>query len=680
MTQPLGAAEPQPVTKTALWQLMVFACIGVVATATHFTLALAANTQAGLGPLAANVVGYLGSVLVSYVGNARLTFQRGVFDRAQFTRFAIVSLAGLALGQGITYLATQAFKLPFQIALIPVITVVPAFTFIASRLWAFAAVHDAQRAPGLSAPPAARPARGAIARPALFTAIFLIAALPVVAAPVLPLIDYYGHVARFFVLAHVDGDAFLAASYSPHWQILPNIGLDVIGTILMRGFSAPTVAKVLVVLLFAVQYFGVLAFNRQVAGRASLLVAVLCATLLYSFVLGWGFANFLLGLGLLFWGAAWWMAKRNRPWIATPVACLLAVAIFLTHGVAFVLYGLLLGGLELGIFLNSRPRSFANLAKQGAALAIQAVAPVLLFMASPTSASSDGLTNADEAVRRLSTTGELGHRIIELLYHRLATIVRVAESPSLLLDAAGFVLVIAVLALLAIRRAITVPLFTLPAMGIGVLLVIVTPPALLGVGFIADRMPLFLALLVTGALVVRNPLPRFDQACIAALVLLAVVKVAWIGVSWQGYRQDFAAFQRVAGAIPGRSIVGYVNGANLSRNDAGPRCNMYGPLLIPLHGQATDIFAFSTQQPIALAGRLDAAVKSAARANAPDGRLADSETMFLKMQGDGLFDYVLTCGDATGIARRSHLAPVAHEGRFTLFRIGRKTSPGGGPA
>jgi putative flippase GtrA len=680
VTQQLGAAEPHPFTKTALWQVMVFACIGVLATATHFILALAANTQVGAPPMVANVIGYLGSVLISYVGNARLTFQRGVFDRAQFLRFAAVSLAGLLLGQGITYVATHLLKLPFQLALIPVVTVVPAFTFIASRLWAFAAVRDADGTARAQLPEATRAALAAAARPALFTAIFLLAAVPVVAAPVLPLIDYYGHVARFFVLAHIDRDPFLAASYAPHWQILPNIGLDVIGTALIGGQPTLTVAKALVLLIFAMQYFGVLAFNRQVAGRASLLVAVMAATLLYSFVLGWGFANFLLGLGLLFWGAAWWLAQRHRPWIAIPVACVLAVAIFLTHGVAFVLYGLLLGGLELGMFLASTPRSFAKLAKAGAALAVQAIAPVLLFMASPTSASSDGLTNADEAIRRLSTKGELSHRISELLYHRLATIVRVAESPSLLLDAAGFVLVIAVLALLVIRRRITLPPYTLPAIGIGVLLVIFTPPALLGVGFIADRMPLFLALLVTGSIVVRNPLPRFDLACVAALVVLAAVKLTWIGVSWQGYRQDFAQYQRVASAIPGRSLVGYVNGANLSRNEVAPRCHMYGPLLIPLHGQATDIFAFSTQQPIALAGRLDAAVKSAARANTPDGRLADAETMFLTMQEDGLFDYVLTCGDATGIARRSHLAPIAHEGRFTLFRLDRKTAPSGGPS
>jgi hypothetical protein len=72
-------------------------------------------------------------------------------------------------------------------------------------------------------------------------------------------------------------------------------------------------------------------------------------------------------------------------------------------------------------------------------------------------------------------------------------------------------------------------------------------------------------------------------------------------------------------------------------------------------------------------------VKTAARANAPDGRPADAERTFLTMQDDGLFDYVLTCGDAARIAQRSHLAPVAHEGRFTLFRLERKVAAAGGP-
>ena len=51
---------------------------------------------------------------------------------------------------------------------------------------------------------------GRLTRSALFVAIFVVAVLPAMAAPVLPMIDYYSHVARYFVLAHVDSDPYLA--------------------------------------------------------------------------------------------------------------------------------------------------------------------------------------------------------------------------------------------------------------------------------------------------------------------------------------------------------------------------------------------------------------------------------------------------------------------------------------
>ena len=126
---------------------MAFALVGGLATAAHVGLALFANTRLDAGPLAANLVGYVGAVLVSYAGNARLTFRRRVFDRAQFLRFSTVSLAGLGLGQALTYVATDAMGLPFQVALVAVVVIVPAFTFVASRLWAFAVAAESRSAP-----------------------------------------------------------------------------------------------------------------------------------------------------------------------------------------------------------------------------------------------------------------------------------------------------------------------------------------------------------------------------------------------------------------------------------------------------------------------------------------------------------------------------------------------------
>ena len=119
-------------------QLAVFAAVGVAATAAHAAIALVAHGTFAAGPFLANFLGYLGAVSVSYVGNARLTFLRPVRHRGQAMRFAVVSLAGLGLGQAIVWLMTHPFGLPFSVALIPVVTLVPAFSFAASRLWAFA--------------------------------------------------------------------------------------------------------------------------------------------------------------------------------------------------------------------------------------------------------------------------------------------------------------------------------------------------------------------------------------------------------------------------------------------------------------------------------------------------------------------------------------------------------------
>lgn len=119
--------------------LVSFVAVGLAATATHAVFALVSNELLGLVPLAANLVGYACAILVSYVGNARLTFQRPIVHPEQFGRFVVISLAALALNESLVYLFATRLRLPFAVALAPVVLVVPAFTFVTARLWAFVA-------------------------------------------------------------------------------------------------------------------------------------------------------------------------------------------------------------------------------------------------------------------------------------------------------------------------------------------------------------------------------------------------------------------------------------------------------------------------------------------------------------------------------------------------------------
>jgi len=68
-----------------------------------------------------------------------------------------------------------------------------------------------------------------------------------------------------------------------------------------------------------------------------------------------------------------------------------------------------------------------------------------------------------------------------------------------------------------------------PAIGAGIVLVVVVPPALFGVGYVADRMPLFLALLAGGSLTVRTDDPAVRRA-VAAADAIVVVRLAAIAV------------------------------------------------------------------------------------------------------------------------------------------------------
>jgi hypothetical protein len=522
---------------------------------------------------------------------------------------------------------------------------------------------------GLREPPAGLPpAQGRLSVFAV-AAIFVIAVTPVLMMPILPMIDYYSHVARYFALSQVDTDTFLARNYRAEWAILPNIGLDVVGTGLMRFLPPLVAAKTIVVLMLATQYFGLLYFNRQLTGRTSLATAFLAAPLLYSFIFTWGFANFLLGLGLVFWGAGLWLALRNRLLVATPVACLMAILIFLTHGLAFALYGLLLGALELGFFVFSTQRSFTNLARRMAALAVQAVIPALLFMASPTSKVAQGFTNADEAMHSLHRKGQLIDRLETLLSYRLGTILRVSEGPSLAFDLASGVIVLLAIAALAMRGRVQVARPALPALLIAGLLIAIVPPTLFGVGYVSDRMPLFAAFLLLGALSIRTQPVLADRLCIAVVGIVVATRIVAVDINWQAYRSDFADFQAVRTHLPPNSLVGYVNLANGGRMQPGRRCEMFGPLMVPIGRNATPIFAFSSQQPIALIGRLAEANRQMAKAPKEKGLKRDA-LRFQAMLQTGAFDYALVCAsEKLDPAIRAQATLVAQKGRLALFRF-----------
>jgi hypothetical protein len=472
--------------------------------------------------------------------------------------------------------------------------------------------------------------------------LLVVAIVPLLATPVLPLIDFYDHLARFYVLAHVGSSSLLQLHYQSHWMLQPDIGADLIGTPLLRILPPLAAGHVLAAAISAILYSGVLYFNRALTGRASLLVALLLLPLLYSYVFNWGFTNFLLGLGLAFWAAGWWVSRRDRPRLAVPVACILSVIIFLCHGLAFALYGVIVAALEVSFWWSGGSRRLSSLARMLGLLLLQAAVPFALFLVWYLHQAPGAPITLTTGAREISAGSAQAPPFRG--FHRFSTVFRVEEGPSLWLDIFTFAAQIALGAFLVWRGRLVIARPAWLLIGIGLLFVVITPAAMFGVYYIVDRMPLFVALCLLGALSFHPGRAQLSTSvALGTLAVLVCVRLLAVTAAWRSYDGQYREFQAIAARIPPGSLtLNVMVGSGHHETDV-PRCEMYGPLLIALHGQIGPLFAFQGQHPILLKGALKEAVETLEnRAPVPGAHAADYDPYIRAAAASG-FSHLLVC-------------------------------------
>lgn len=505
-------------------------------------------------------------------------------------------------------------------------------------------------------------------------ALLLAALLPLLSTPVLPLIDFYNHIARFVILKALPDDPSWAASYSERWTILPNIGLDAVGVGLLWLVPAGALPHVVAALVVLAMLGGLVALSRALAGRLWWPPAVLALPLLYSWIFNWGFAGFLLGLGLAMAGAAWWLQMRARPVLRLGVAIILALLIFFCHGLAFALYGLMIAGLELGQWWQQPARRLDDLASAWGLCLVQAVLPVLFFRASPTAAVAGGVTNADEALAALATRNALADRLLALAQSRLENIIRVAEGPGLWPDLAWFVAMLVIMVALWRRGVARLNPAMVPVLAIALPLMLLCPPTLFGSGFVGDRMPLFAALMLVAGLVPGpNAAAPAARPWLMALVGLVALRIASVAVLWHGTAADLADFDRVAARLPAGEITQGVGIGWRLHDEVANRCEMYSPLLALRHRHHVSLFAISSQQPLALNGALAAAHEYWLRHPPTRYQRSPAELdAVVEAAAQAGFAHVLQChAQRDGPMPPTRWPVRAQAGRFRLLDTGR---------
>jgi hypothetical protein len=356
------------------------------------------------------------------------------------------------------------------------------------------------------------------------------AALLVAAASLAPLLvvdvpavlDYPNHLARFYILAH-PADPVLSTMYAPHWAVLPNIGMDLIGRALLQVAPVHIGGRLLLALSMLAPLAGVVLYARAAFERWtwwSLGVGVLA----YNGIFFLGFMNFLLGLGVALAGAAAWrLLRRHRAPAALTAGAgaLFGLCAFFCHVLGFGFFAILIGAEEADPLLTAwreRRLSWREAATTGALLAA-AIGPSLALYVATHQPTAHG-----DPVVWLWPTKLLQAQVPFMIYDRRATML-----------SAAVVLAVVVLVWRRCARASGAALAWAALGG----LFLVAPFSIGGGTFVDTRLPLMAALLLFAGLSPRLS-PRAGMAVAAALSLLAVGRVAEVAAAWQGRAQDLA--------------------------------------------------------------------------------------------------------------------------------------------
>ncbi|KAA0874352.1 GtrA family protein [Nitrincola tapanii] len=122
-----------------LRQLLRFGGVGMTALVLHWCVVLLL-VPFGMAPLVANVFAFLLAFQVSYFGHRILTFgAQAIPHRQTFPRFASVAGLSFLVNESLYAILLTWTPLGYQWALLLVLALVAALTFVLSRYWAFAA-------------------------------------------------------------------------------------------------------------------------------------------------------------------------------------------------------------------------------------------------------------------------------------------------------------------------------------------------------------------------------------------------------------------------------------------------------------------------------------------------------------------------------------------------------------
>ncbi|HEY0329017.1 MAG TPA: hypothetical protein VGC77_07930 [Rhodopseudomonas sp.] len=498
-------------------------------------------------------------------------------------------------------------------------------------------------------------------------ALAIALAVPFFLVDVPPVLDYPNHLARYFILAHPD-DATLSRMFEPRWEILPNLGMDVIGVGLLKLLPVHVGGRLCLALSLYAPVIGAIIYSRVVFGRFTLW-SLASGLIAYNGVFFLGFMNFLLSLGLALAGAAGWIALRRRGgWLLNAVLGAASVSVtFFCHLFGVMLFALLIGSNEAArLWEAGRPR-WADLLRSALLLGVALSPAAALYLASPL---------ADGPAYIGTWQG------MPKLWASLTPFMTYSKNLTLLTGVVVYCFVV------LNRRNISVAPAARLAFVVLALVFVLQPAEIKGGSFLDVRIALMIGLLAFAAV-----LPQLQPRCAllagAILGALIMLRSGSVGAAWIAHRIDIADLRTAIAAVePGaRVLVVRGHAQYMTANAARPGQALPGIYRLDGHlGSLLTIergaflpllFASPSQQPLAvkppylqIAQPLAEPVEWSVLGQETFSRLTLAYASYLRDWRLN-YDYVLLIDPLPGRPMVRDLEVVAGRGSALLYRINK---------
>ncbi len=418
-----------------------------------------------------------------------------------------------------------------------------------------------------------------------------------------PLVDYPNHMARVHILADAGRSSWLSRYYEIHWDILPNLSIDLVVPVLTRFMPVETAGKVFIGLTFALLAGGVMALHAALHRRCSPW-PLLTFFFLYNSVFLWGFLNYLFGLGLALFACALWVTLRDRPAILLiPLCSLFATVLFFAHLFAFGIFAMIVLAYEASQWVMHRREPVRPPVSWWKPLPALLV-PLLLLVLAPT------FQNRPDQypfwLRGSQPPPAMTYAPLSGKFEALKATIRTEHQ---LLDRMTGLLLVGLIGTgLLLRRCSILPSMYFP-LSVVVLTALAMPGGIGTTALVDIRMPIAFVLLAIASTDWPNVHRRWSVPLALILITLFVVRVAYVTDHWKETDRHYRQFIQQLDQLPEGARL--LSAIKLASFDASSPVDSRVPERMPMANLScwgiirrslfvSNIFSAPGQQPVQL--------------------------------------------------------------------------------